>query len=272
MAKSGVIRAGIGGWTYEPWRGLFYPKDLPHKRELEYASRHVTAIEINGTFYRNQTPATFAKWRDETPNDFVFAVKATRYIVGRRMLSEGGESIERFVNSGLAELGEKLGPILWQFGPNKKFDPNDFGKFLKMLPQKAGGVSLRHALEVRHTSFHVKEFVALVRSHNAAIVCPHTDEYPESADVTADFVYARLMKAQTKIKTGYSPKALKEWAERARTWAQGSEPAGLPHIENKKPPKKPRDVFVFFINGAKERAPAAAGAFLALSKKKPNTR
>src|SRR3954469_18375165 len=178
--RTGRIRVGIGGWTYELWRDNFYPEGLAHKRELEHASRQVTAIEINGTFYRSQTPATFAKWREETPDDFMFAVKALRYITVRRVLAEGGEAIERFINSGLAELGEKLGPILWQFGPMKKFDADDFGKFLAMLPQKAGGVSLRHALEVRHPSFHVKQFVALARSHNAAIVCPHSDEYPES--------------------------------------------------------------------------------------------
>jgi uncharacterized protein YecE (DUF72 family) len=264
MPAAGKIRAGIGGWTYEPWRNNFYPKGLAHKRELEYASRHVTAIEINGTFYRNQTPATFAKWRDETPAGFMFSVKASRYIVGRRNLAEGGEAIERFVNSGLAELGDKLGPILWQFGPNKKFDPDDFGKFLKLLPAKAAGVPLRHALEVRNETFHTKAFLALARAHNAAVVCPDSDEYPVSADITADFVYARLMKAQSKITTGYSPKALEEWAGRARAWAQGSEAAGLPHIENKKPPKQSRDVLVFFINGAKERAPAAAAAFLKL--------
>lgn len=268
MAKQGKIRAGIGGWTYEPWRDNFYPADLTQKRELEYASRQVTAIEINGTFYRNQTPATFAKWRDETPADFVFAVKASRYIVGRRALAEAGESVERFVKSGLAELGGKLGPILWQFAPAKKFDPDDFGKFLKLLPQKIGGVPLRHTLEVRHESFHTQEFAALAREHNAAIVYPDTGEYPASADVTADFVYARLMKAQAKIKTGYSARSLSEWAQRARTWAQGSEPSGLPHIDDKKVPKKPRDVFIYFINGAKERAPAAAGEFLKLLKKK----
>lgn len=267
MAKSGEIRVGIGGWTYEPWRNNFYPKGLAHKRELEYASRHVTAIEINGTFYRNQTPATFAKWRDETPGNFVFSVKASRYIVGRRMLAEGGEAIERFLNSGLAELGNKLGPVLWQFGPNKKFDPDDFGQFLKMLPDKVGGVPLRHALEVRHESFHTPEFVALARARNAAIVFPDSDEFPASADITAGFVYTRLMKAQAKIKTGYSPKAIDEWAGRAQTWAQGGEPAGLPRIEKKKAAKKPRDVFVFFINGAKERAPAAAGELLKRLKK-----
>jgi uncharacterized protein YecE (DUF72 family) len=267
-ARSGQIRVGIGGWTFEPWRNNFYPADLTQKRELEYASRHVTAIEINGTFYRNQTPATFAKWHGETPDDFVFTVKASRYIVGRRMLSEGGEAIERFLNSGLAELADKLGPVLWQFGPNKKFDPDDFGRFLKMLPEKVGGVSLRHALEVRHKSFHNPAFVALARARNAAIVLPDSDEFPASADLTSDFVYARLMKADAKIAAGYSAKALGQWAMNAQTWADGSEPAGLPHIDKKRAKKQPRDVFMFFINGAKERAPAAAGEMLKLLAKK----
>ncbi|MDB5809979.1 MAG: hypothetical protein JWN94_2101 [Betaproteobacteria bacterium] len=264
MPSSGEIRVGIGGWTFEPWRNNFYPQGLPQKRELEYASRHVTAIEINGTFYRTQTPATFAKWRDETPDGFVFAIKALRYITMRRVLAEGGESINSFINSGLAELGDKLGPILWQFAPTKKFDAEDFARFLESIPEKAGGIKLRHALEVRHSSFHTSEFVALAHAHNAAIVYPDTDEYPASADLTADFVYARLMKAQAKIATGYSLKSLKEWTQRAQTWAQGGEPADLPHIDKKKAPAKPRDVFMFFINGAKERAPAGAGEMLKL--------
>jgi uncharacterized protein YecE (DUF72 family) len=264
MPKSGQIRAGIGGWTYEPWRNNFYPKGLAQKRELEYASRHVTAIEINGTFYRTQTPATFAKWRDQTPDGFMFTIKALRYITMRRVLAEGGESINNFINSGLAELGDKLGPILWQFAPTKKFDPEDFGRFLDSLPREAGGIKLRHALEVRHPSFHTGEFVKLARAHDAAIVYPDSDEFPASADVTADFVYARLMKAQSKLKTGYAPKALKEWVGRANAWAQGAEPAGLPRIEKNKAPKTTREVFVFFINGAKERAPAAAAEFIKL--------
>jgi len=195
MAKQGEIRVGIGGWTYEPWRDNFYPADLTQKRELEYASRHVTAIEINGTFYRSQTPATFAKWRDETPDDFIFTVKVLRYITVRRVLAEAGEAIERFVNSGLAELGDKLGPLLWQFGPTKKFDPEDFERFLKLLPARAGGIRLRHALEARHPSFANPEFISLARAHGAAVVFDDSDEYQSFADLTSDFVYARLMKA-----------------------------------------------------------------------------
>ena len=262
MAKQGKIRVGIGGWTYEPWRDNFYPADLTQKRELEYASRHVTAIEINGTFYRSQTPATFAKWRDETPDDFIFTVKVLRYITVRRVLAEAGEAIERFVNSGLAELGDKLGPLLWQFGPTKKFDPEDFERFLKLLPARAGGIRLRHALEARHPSFANPEFISLARAHGAAVVFDDSDEYQSFADLTSDFVYARLMKADAKVPTGYTRKALTSWAKHAQTWAQGGEPAGLPHIGKTPAKKQPRDVFMFFINGAKERAPAAAQELL----------
>ena len=264
MAKEGQIRVGIGGWTYEPWRDNFYPADLTQKRELEYASRHVTAIEINGTYYRTPTAASFAKWRDETPDDFMFTVKVLRYITVRRVLAEAGEAIERFVKSGLAELGDKLGPLLWQFGPTKKFDPEDFASFLKLLPANSGGIRLRHALEVRHPSFMNADFLALARTHGAAVVFADSDEYQSFTDLTADFVYARLMKADAKVATGYTRKALTSWAEHAQTWAQGSEPAGLPHIDKKPAKKQPRDVFMFFINGAKERAPAAAGEMLKL--------
>ena len=268
MAKQGEIRVGIGGWTYEPWRDNFYPADLTQKCELEYASRHVTAIEINGTFYRSQTPATFAKWRDETPDDFIFTVKVLRYITVRRVLAEAGEAIERFVNSGLAELGDKLGPLLWQFGPTKKFDPEDFERFLKLLPARAGGIRLRHALEARHPSFANPEFISLARAHGAAVVFDDSDEYQSFADLTSDFVYARLMKADAKVPTGYTRKALTSWAKHAQTWAQGGEPAGLPHIGKTPAKKQPRDVFMFFINGAKEHAPAAAGELLKLLNKK----
>ena len=268
MAKQGQIRVGIGGWTYEPWRDNFYPADLTQKRELEYASRHVTAIEINGTFYRTPMPASFAKWRDETPDDFIFSVKVLRYITVRRVLAEAGEAIDRFVHGGLAELGDKLGPLLWQFGPTKQFDPDDFSAFLQLLPAKTGGIPLRHALEVRHPSFANAEFLALARKHGAAVVVADSDEYQCIADLTADFVYARLMKADAKVATGYTRKALTSWAKHAQTWAQGGEPASLPHVDKNPAKKQPRDVFMFFINGAKERAPAAAGEMLKLLKRK----
>jgi uncharacterized protein YecE (DUF72 family) len=258
MGKSGSIRVGVGGWTFQPWRKTFYPKDLPKKRELEYASRQLTAIEINGTYYSTQKPSSFAKWRDETPDGFVFTVKASRYATNRRVLAEAGESIERFVGSGLSELGPKLGPLLWQFMPAKKFDPEDFGRFLELLPASLEGRKLRHALDVRHESFMNETFIALARKHKAAIVFTDSDDYPSFADVTADFVYARLMRTQSRLKTGYAPRDLDAWAKRVGTWAGGGQPADLPRVANASLPPKPRDVFAFMISGAKERAPAAA--------------
>jgi uncharacterized protein YecE (DUF72 family) len=252
----------MGGWTYEPWRDNFYPKGLPHARELEYASRNVTAIEINGTFYRTQKPETFAKWRDETPADFVFALKAPRYATIRKVLGEAGPSIERFVESGLAELGPRLGPILWQFAPTKRFEREDFEAFLKLLPAKIGARKARHALEPRHASFIDPEFVALARRYRCAIVFTDSEEYPAIGDVTADFVYARLVRAQANLAAGYSAPALDAWARVAHTFARGSEPAEFPRVGKAGARSGPREVYVFFINGAKERAPAAARAFL----------
>ena len=258
MAKQGDIRVGIGGWTYEPWRETFYPKDVPQKKELEYASRQLTAIEVNGTFYGTQKPAVFAKWRDETPEDFVFSVKAVRYATNRRILAEAGESIDRFIGSGLSELGNKLGPLLWQFAPTKKFDSEDFTRFLDLLPKELAGKPLRHVLDVRHESFMTEEFLDLARKYKAATVFADSDEYPSFADATADFIYARLMRTQSKVKTGYAPKALDAWAKRAKAWAAGKEPADLPRVAKAKKAAARRDVFLFMISGAKERAPAAA--------------
>jgi uncharacterized protein YecE (DUF72 family) len=256
------IRVGIGGWTYEPWRDNFFPKGLPHSRELQYASRQVSAIEINGTYYSTQKPASFAKWRDETPDGFVFSLKASRYATNRRVLAEAGESIQRFVDSGLSELGAKLGPIVWQFAPTKRFDADDFAAFLDLLPAKLDGLALRHVMDVRHESFKTPEYLALARRHQVATVFTDSDDYPSFADVTGGFVYARLMRSDEKLKAGYGPKALDRWAEVAQAWAQGEQPDELPRIEDHDPPAKPREVFVFFINGAKERAPAGAMALL----------
>jgi uncharacterized protein YecE (DUF72 family) len=235
----GRIRVGIGGWTFEPWRGVFYPEGLSHKRELEYASRHLTSIEINGTYYSTFKPPSWIKWRDETPDEFVFAVKASRYCTNRRDLSGAGESIERFIGQGLRELGDKLGPINWQFMGTKKFQAEDFEGFLKLLPRELGGIGLRHALEVRHDSFRCEQFYELARRHNAAIVFADDDEFPEIAQATADFTYARLMRSRD-IETGYDPAALDNWAKRAGEWAGRG------------------DAFVYFISGAKHRNPAAA--------------
>jgi len=260
MARK-MIRVGIGGWLYEPWRGSFYPEGLPQRRELEYASGKLTAIEINSTYYRTQSAASFAKWRDTTPDGFVFSVKALRYATQRKVLAEAGESIERFVASGLTELGPKLGPIVWQFAPTKRFDPEDFERFLSALPRRHAGCALRHTLDVRHASFAVPEFVALARRHGAAIVLSDSDEYPLIADVTADFVYARLMRTVPEEPAGYAASALDAWTGRARAWAQGGAPADLPQLAQAAK-RTARDVFMFFISGAKERAPAAALALI----------
>jgi uncharacterized protein YecE (DUF72 family) len=258
-----TIRVGIGGWTYEPWRETFYPPKWPKARELEYASSKLTAIEVNGTFYSSQKPATFADWAKRTPDDFVFALKASRYCTNRRVLAEAGESIARFVNQGIVELGPKLGPILWQFAATKQFDPDDLAAFLALLPDAVDGVPLRHAIEPRHESFRDPAFVALARAAGVAIVFADADKFPQFADLTADFVYARLQNQRAEEPTGYAPAALDGWAETARRWAAGTAPAGYAYADDQAASKGPaRDVFVFMINGAKERAPAAAMGLL----------
>ena len=256
------IRIGIGGWTYEPWRGTFYPEKWPQKRELDYAASHVTAIEINGTYYGSQKPATFASWAAAVPEGFVFTLKASRYCTNRKVLAEAGESIAKFVGQGIVELGDKLGPILWQFMETKKFDAEDFGAFLKLLPDKQDGIALRHAIQVRHESFAVPEFVAMCRAAGVALVCADSADYPQIADVTGDFVYARLESAVEEVTTGYTDPQLDRWADVARSWAEGGAPAGLNYVEPDPPKKHKRDTFVFFINGAKVRAPAGAMALI----------
>lgn len=264
-SPQGRVRVGIGGWNYEPWRGTFYPPGTPHSRELEYASRHVTSIEINGTFYRLQTPAVFGKWRDATPHGFVFSIKAPRFIVQRKDLSSAGTAIERFMSSGITELGSKLGPILWQLPPTKRFHAGELDAFLTLLPASVGPLALRHALEVRDSSFMNPEFLALARKHGAAVVFEDDATYPGCADVTSTFVYGRLRRSAAPIETGYSLEALKGWARRAETWARGGEPRDLPRIAPRaRTPASVRDVFIYFINGAKERAPAAAQQLLLL--------
>ena len=257
-AKSGRIYTGIGGWTFEPWRGVFYPEGLSHAKELQYAASHLTSIEINGTFYRTQSPATYRKWASEVPDGFVFAVKGVRYVTNRSVLAEAGDSITRFIDSGVLELGDRLGPLLWQMNPFKKFDEADFGKFLELLPHEVDGRKLRHVVEIRHDSFKTPAFIALLRRFNVAVVYSEHATYTEIADITSDFVYARLQKGEDTIKTGYPPKALDAWAERLKVWANGGEPDDLPRIDKTSASKHPRDVFAYVIHEGKVRAPAAA--------------
>ena len=247
MSKQARVHVGVGGWNYEPWRGTFFPPGLPHAQELHYASRKLTAVEVNGTFYSTFKPPTFARWHDDTPDGFVFAIKAHRSITNRRELGTAGEAIDRFLGSGLQQLGDKLGPILWQFMPTKVFDPADLEAFLTLLPGELGGRPLRHVLEVRHPSFACAEYLQLARRHGCVTVHTDSPKYPNIADPQAPFAYLRLMRSQADCPTGYPANALDDWAAGARAWSSGV---------------NARDAFVFFINGAKELAPAAAMAFL----------
>ena len=256
------IRVGIGGWTYEPWRGPFYPADLTQKRELEYASRKLTSIEINGTFYGTQRATSFEKWRDETPDGFVFALKAPRFATHRRVLAEAGDSIERFFASGVLALGDRLGPINWQFAPTKQFDAEDFDAFLRLLPKQLDGRTMRHAVEVRHESFRHPEFISLAREQGVAVVIAGDSDYPQIADVTAPFVYARIMGTIESEPLGYSEQALDRWAARAKQWATGKEPGDLVTIADTAPKSAERDVYLYVISGHKVRNPAAAMALI----------
>lgn len=258
---AGMIRCGIGGWTFAPWEGTFYPADLPKKRQLEYASQRLRTIEVNGTYYGSQKPATFAKWAEESPEDFVFAVKGNRFVTNRKVLAEAGDSIAKFFSQGLDELGEKLGPIVWQFAPSKKFDADDFEAFVDLLPGELAGRRLRHVLEVRHASFMNEDFVGLARKHGAAICYAHHHDYPEFADVTADFVYARLQRGEDSIETAYSASDIAKWAERLTAWSQGKTDVGLPLAGSSDAMKEtPRDVFAYIIHEGKIRAPQGAMA------------
>jgi uncharacterized protein YecE (DUF72 family) len=259
---TGRIRIGVGGWVFEPWRGSFYPEGLPQKRELEYASRRLTTIEINGTYYGSQKPESFARWREETPDDFVFAVKGPRFATNRRVLAEAGESVERFFRSGVMELGDKLGPVNWQFMATKKLDLDDFAAFLGLLPASVEGRAVRHAVEVRHPSFRTPDFVGLARDRGVAVVTALESDYPQIADVTADFVYARLMGTSDAHPVGMAPQAVSRWVGCARAWAAGEVAEGLETVAAPLP-KAPRDVFLYVISGAKPRNPLAAMALIA---------
>lgn len=261
MISPGTIRAGMGGWTFEPWEGTFYPDGRSKKKQLEYASRQVRTIEVNGTYYSGFTPATYAKWAAETPDDFVFAIKGNRFVTNRKVLSDAGESMRKFFAQGLEELGPKLGPICWQFANTKKFEPDDFEGFLRLLPAAHAGLRLRHALEVRHSTFVDPAFVALANRYGAAICYAHHFEYPEIADVTSDFVYARLQQGSDDVATAYSEADLGSWAGRLRSWASGDLPTDLPLANpSAKPANGPRDVFVYIIHEGKIRAPQGAMA------------
>jgi uncharacterized protein YecE (DUF72 family) len=245
MSDSGSIRIGIGGWVFPPWRGTFYPAGLPQSQELDYASRHLTAIEINGTFYNSGRPDSFRRWRDETPDGFVFSLKGPRFVTHRKELATAGPSLELFFSRGVLELGDKLGPVLWQFAPFKQFDEADFAAFLKLLPREIGGRPLRHLIEVRHDSFRAPAFFDLLRKHRVAVAHVDDAKFPAFEEVTADFAYLRLRRCTEDEPTGYPPEALDSWAERARALAADGS-----------------DVFLYFINGAKIRAPAAAQALI----------
>ena len=255
------IRVGIGGWTFAPWRDNFYPKGLVQRRELEYASRKLTAIEVNGTYYGAQKPATYAKWAAETPEGFVFSAKAPMRIMQSRTLAKTGPQVEDFLG-GIASLGDRLGPIVWQFDANQKIQRESFTEFLSLLPREIEGRALRHVLDVRDPNFVDADYVALARKHNMATVFTDSDEHPSFGDVTADFVYARLMRSRSDVPTGYTDSELSTWAKRAHEWAKGGQPDALPTLAKDAAPKRKRDVFVFFISAAKERNPAAAMALI----------
>ncbi len=257
------IHVGVGGWTFAPWRGRFYPPGLPHAQELAFAGTHLTAIEINGTFYRHQSPASFAAWRDAVPEGFIFTVKAHRATTQGRDLAAAGPAIERFLRSGVTELGAKLGPILWQFAPTRRFDADAMELFLAMLPTQLDGVALRHAIEARHASFLDPAWPALAARYGAAVAIIDSDKQALRGDLTADFVYARLQRNAADAPEGYDTAALDAWAGRVRQWSAGQQADGL---ESAAPVRadqvQPRACYVFFISGDKERAPDAARAML----------
>lgn len=256
------IRVGIGGWTYAPWRNNFYPEGLVQRRELEYASRRLSTIEVNGTFYGAQKPSTYARWASETPEDFVFSLKAPQHVTQRGPLAKATRAAHGFLTGGLAELGHRLGPVLWQFPPSRPFEPDDLAPFLEALPRQVDGLPLRHVLEVRHDSFVCPEFVELARRYGIAAAYADSSEHPQIGDITTDFVYARLMSSRAELSHGYRPAQLDQWSQRAREWARGGDPADLPHVMARREHEAPRDVFIYFISSAKQRNPAAATALL----------
>lgn len=241
--NQGLVRVGIGGWTYPPWRGTLFPDKLAHSRELEFASRKFGAIEINATFYGRQSPASWSKWAASVPDGFQFAIKGSRFCVTRPKLADAGDGIDTFLAQGMSALGPKLGPILWMLAARRRFDPDDIGRFLALLPTRLGDLPLRHVVEPRHESFRDEAFFALCRDHDAAVVFGDDDEFPCIDADTASFAYARLQRMREDVPTGYEENDLDRFAARATRWAADG-----------------RDAYVFMINGAKIRAPAAAKA------------
>ena len=239
-----MIRTGIGGWVYPEWRkGTFYPKGLVQKRELEWASRRLGAIEINGTYHSLQKPKFFRQWREATPDGFVFAVKGSRFITNRKVLAGAGEPMARFFAQGLDELGDRLGPILWQLMATKRFEPEDIAAFFELLPRELKGLPLRHAIEAGHESFACEQFLDLARTAGVAVVYLEQEGRASIAERTADFAYLRCKNLRADEPTGYPPAGIERIAKRCRGWGAGGD-----------------DVFAFMINGAKQRAPAAAMA------------
>jgi uncharacterized protein YecE (DUF72 family) len=282
--ESGAVKVGISGWTYAPWRGVFYPEELRQKDELPFASRQVSSIEINGTFYRQQAPKSFAAWAAAVPDDFVFSIKGPRFITHIRRLADIEGPLANFMACGLLNLGAKLGPILWQFPPSFALDLDRFAHFLDCLPKDTASAAvlakrhdgwlrekaataidanrpLRHAVEIRHESFCDPAFVDLLRAHEVALVCADTVEWPRLMDVTADFLYLRLHGSEALYASGYTDAALDDWARRIRAWTVGGEPRDAERI-GPKAAHKPRDVFVYFDNDLKVRAPVDARALM----------
>ena len=259
------IRVGIGGWDFAGWRGgVFYPPGLPAAGQLHYASRQLGCIEINASYYRTQSPASYARWRADTPPGFVFSVKAHRLATQQRTLLAGAGVVAHFLDSGVTELGDRLGPIVWQLPPWRAFDADDLEPFLAVLPEALHGLRLRHVLEPRHASFASADYLRLARDYGVATVCTDSPDFPQIADPSADVVYARLMRAAPAQPAGYAPAELDAWATRARTWASGATPAELPLLAPAEPaPHVPREVFICFIGAAKARNPAAALALQA---------
>jgi uncharacterized protein YecE (DUF72 family) len=261
----GKIRVGLSGWSYKEWRGDFYPSDLPQADELTYAAARFPSLEINRTFYSLVTPQTLRTWYEATPYDFRFAVKGSRFITHNKKLANIEGPMDRFLESGLTQLKHKLGPILWQLGPNLRFDPARVEGFLTGLPRKLGKRRLLHALEPRHPSFFVPEMARLARHHNVAIALSHSSAWPYTEEITAGFVYVRLHGPRELYGSAYTEPELEDWAERISAWSRGSEPDDARRLTDlEPPPRQSRDVYVYFDNDSGGHAPRDAQALIRL--------